>query len=251
MKRRLTIMRGAGETAHPELYEVDLDASATLLDALEFLRTGAAPDLAYRHSCHHGSCGTCAVRVNGKEVLACLVTLESLVPGDAVPLVEPLKAFEPVADLAVDPGRLFRSLPKGISHTRASEWIDGAALPGTPVPAEGAGRIPAGIERYERFEDCIECGCCVSACPISQGPEPFMGPAALAALRRESINRPERRPVLLDMAEAPDGVAPCARHLDCSRVCPRGVYPGKQIEQLRREIAARPAKSQEYKKRKP
>ena len=40
-----------------------------------------------------------------------------------------------------------------------------------------------------RFEDCIECAACVSACPVSGSDASFKGPAALAALERELIVR--------------------------------------------------------------
>jgi len=230
MKRVLSVRRGAGASpgrpseagSRVERFEVECGERTTLLDALEIIRTGRAPDLAYRHSCHHGSCGTCAVRVDGREVLACLTPL-SAIAGE--PLIEPLRAFEHVADLAVDPGRLFRALPDGATHLRRAEARD------------GAGEAPPGAEGRVRFEDCVECGCCVSACPGSAAEErPFRGPAALAAVRREALNRPERAGEMRDIAAAPDGVAACERHLDCSRVCPRAVYPGKHIELLKREL---------------
>ncbi len=219
MKRTIAVRRGAGSESRIERYEVEYDERTTVLDALERIRTGAAADLAYRHSCHHGSCGTCSVRIDGREALACLTPVASLT-GEA-PLVEPLRCFDTVADLAVDPGRLFRSLPEGLSNLRRSEFSEEREL-------------PDGVEFFVRFEDCIECGCCVSACPVADGN--FRGPAALAAARREAINRPGRASEMLAVAAQPDGVAACERHLECSRVCPRAVYPAKHIELLRREL---------------
>lgn len=235
MKRVIRIRRGVGQAARIGNFEVECDQRTTLLDALESIRTGngvktAVHDLAYRHSCHHGSCGTCSVRVDGRELLACLTLLDSL-PGDA-PLVEPLAVFDAVVDVAVDMGRLFRSMPEGSTYLRASEPEPSAD--GTPAapPVD----LDADIRRFTRFEDCIECGCCVSACPVPA--ESFRGPAALAAIRRESINAPERAEAMLIEAAQPDGVARCERNLACSRVCPRAVYPAKHIELLRRSIAA-------------
>jgi len=238
--------------ARYEFFVVDMDGSSTLLDALEYLRTGHAPDLVYRHSCHHGSCGTCSVRVDGKERLACLLRLDSLDPrpdgvtnaagtqtGDPLPItVEPLTVFEPLADLVINPGLLFRSQPERLSLLRESEPV----AKENQTTSEVADHMQNPIPSY-RFEDCIECGCCVSACPecassgASTAVPAFMGPAALAALRRETINRPERREELMERAGLPDAVPACKRHLDCSRVCPRAVYPAKHIELLRREIA--------------
>jgi len=247
----LRIRRGFPSASRYELFTLELDGSATLLDALEYLRTGLVPDLVYRHSCHHGSCGTCSVCVDGKEVLACLMRLDSLSPkqpgaesadgeGAGEPpiiTVEPLAVFEPLADLAIDPGLLFRAQPEGISLLRESEP--------TAIPDPAAGEMDYPLKSYQ-FEDCIECGCCQSACPecensgvatpTSSSEPAFMGPAALAALRRETINHPDRLEDLLERASLPDGVVACKRHLACSRVCPRAVYPAKHIELLRREI---------------
>ncbi|HPE90313.1 MAG TPA: 4Fe-4S dicluster domain-containing protein, partial [Spirochaetales bacterium] len=85
-----------------------------------------------------------------------------------------------------------------------------------------------------RFEACIECGLCVSACPVAV---PFIGPAALAAVNREREKRPELAAAMLAVAAAPDGVGPCGRHLACSRVCPQSVFPGKHIQLLRNALA--------------
>jgi succinate dehydrogenase/fumarate reductase iron-sulfur protein len=227
MKRTLRVRRGVGASSRLERYTVDLSERATLLDALETIRTGVASDLCFRHSCHHGSCGTCSVLVDGAEVLACLTNLDSLYAAEptAEPVVEPLRVFEVVVDLAIDPGRLFRAEIDGATQLRESESRDGSSH-------------PAGIDRYTRFEDCIECGLCISVCPVMRKGEGFMGPAALAALRRETINRKERKDELLARAAELDGVAACERHFDCSRACPRGVYPGKHIQLLRKEIEA-------------
>jgi succinate dehydrogenase / fumarate reductase iron-sulfur subunit len=226
MKRTIAIRRGAGASSRIERFEVECGERTTLLDALELIRTGKAPDLAYRHSCHHGSCGTCAVRLDGREVLACLTPLASI-PGEA-PLVEPVAGFEAVADAAVDPARLFRSIPEGATHLRAAEPREAGG-----VPAE----TPPGAERRVRFEDCIECGCCVSACPVTAADETgdrFRGPAGLTAVRREGINHPARAEEMRALGATPDGTAACERHLECSRVCPRAVYPAKHIELLRK-----------------
>ncbi len=243
MKRTLRVRRGAGASSRLERYSVDLGGRATLLDALEAIRTGGESDLCFRHSCHHGSCGTCSVLVDGVEALACLTNLDSLYDEGPVaaraaaggegeePVVEPLRVFEVIADLAVDPGRLFRAQVEGATQLRESERRDDTTL-------------PAGIDHFTRFEDCIECGLCLSACPVMQArPDRFMGPQSLAALRRETINRAERKDELLERAAASDGTVACERHFDCSRVCPRGVFPGKHIQLLRKEIAERGAET--------
>ena len=109
------------------------------------------------------ACGTCGMRVNGREVLACVTRLEEL--GDSV-VVEPLAGAAVAGDLVVDMEHVYRRLePVGRALVRASERAgtnDGKAGPG-PV-----------LEDLERFEDCIECGLCLSACPAAGDPR-FLG----------------------------------------------------------------------------
>ncbi len=191
-------------------YEVEAGA-LTILDALELIRGGRDPSLRYRHSCHHGSCGTCGALVDGSERLMCLTRLSDLSPGPVT--IEPLRKMGVVGDLAVDPSPLFAEMPEGSSYLRASE--------------SGSG---------QRLEDCIECALCVSACPVTR---PFAGPAALAAADRDREERPGREGAALAFASGDRGVAACERSFACSRACPQAVQPGRRIESLRRSMAAR------------
>ncbi len=215
-------------------YSVPTQAHTTVLDGLEWIRSHEEPDLLYRHSCHHGSCGTCGVLVNGRQALGCLTNLreaagqtsvaEGIQTSESATAVElrPLPAMTPLADLAVNPAPLFADFPRAASYLRPSEFNRDAER-------------PKEVEAYERFEDCIECGLCVSVCPVIPVRE-FTGPAALAAYNREIEKNPDRTDELLAEIDTEGGVWGCDRHLECSRVCPTGVYPGKHIAQLQRKI---------------
>lgn len=215
-KKTLRIRRTEG---HVDEFAVSAGPYTTLLDGLEEIRTGEDRRLVYRHSCHHGSCGTCGAIVNGERVLVCLTRLADL---PAVSMVEPLSPYSIVADLAVDADALYERFPPDAGYLRPSE-----ANPDADVPGE--------IERYTRFESCIECGLCVSVCPVQR---PFMGPAALAAYGRELEKHPEREGELLPQIDTPDGVWACDRALACSAICPLGVAPAKHIAVLRRKAKA-------------
>ncbi|GIU98562.1 MAG: hypothetical protein KatS3mg014_0178 [Actinomycetota bacterium] len=52
-----------------ETYDVPVDERTTVLDAMRWIQLHADPSLAIRHSCYHASCGTCGVRVDGREAL--------------------------------------------------------------------------------------------------------------------------------------------------------------------------------------
>ncbi|MFP4151586.1 MAG: succinate dehydrogenase/fumarate reductase iron-sulfur subunit [Alkalispirochaeta sp.] len=250
-------------------YTVEVEPHTTVVDALELIRHQQDETLLFRHSCHHGSCGTCGMLVNGERKLACTTnvveTVESSAEGrqevldgtrnqaargdgagteatranatvasgdhdrddsgsPSAPVIElrPLQTMRHIGDLAVDPTPLFRDFPAAASYLRESEANKGS----TP---------PAEIEGYVRFENCIECGLCVSACPVIQI-RGFMGPAGLSAYNRELDKRPERSAELLPEVDTDAGAWGCDRHLACSAVCPTGVYPAKQIAMLQRKI---------------
>ena len=204
-----------------QAFELAVGPRDTVLDALEELRSRHDPSLLYRHSCHHSSCGTCACRVNGTERLACVTVVWDLDAEEVV--LEPLAGFPRVGDLVVDMQPFHERIPPGLTCPRESEWNRGAAL-------------AQGLTRYERFESCIECGSCESACPVSRAPEEFIGPAGLAATSREIEKGTPRSAGLLDLAGADRGVGRCRRALLCSKVCPTEVYPARHIHELRQRL---------------
>jgi succinate dehydrogenase/fumarate reductase-like Fe-S protein len=72
--------------------------------------------------------------------------------------------------------------------------------------------------------------------PVTSRSEPFMGPAALAAMNNEMRNRPAAKKSLLQVAADSQGAAMCERPRVCSRVCPSKVYPARHIADLQRAI---------------
>ena len=219
----LKVFRYGPDDAGPRYDEFRVPAGprTTVLDALLAVRRQDS-SLTVRHSCLHGSCGTCGMRVNGREVLACATRLDGL--GDPV-VVEPLAGAPVAGDLVVDMEHVYRRLePVGRELVRASERArerDAKAGPG-PV-----------LEDLERFEDCIECGLCLSACPVAGDPR-FLGPAALGAAERvvEEPRGADPRAVL-GLVDDAHGAWRCHAAFECSAVCPAGVDPGGAIMRLR------------------
>ena len=71
---RLSIRRSGGDLGQQirfDSFEIPYQVSMRVLDALIYVAEHFAPDLAYRWFCGSKMCGTCAVRMNGREVLAC------------------------------------------------------------------------------------------------------------------------------------------------------------------------------------
>ena len=107
----------ADQAPRYDQFRVPVGPRTTVLDALLAVRRRQDPSLTLRHSCLHGSCGTCGMRVNGREVLACVTRLDGL--GDPV-VVEPLAGAPVVGDLVVDMENLYRRLePAGRPLVRA------------------------------------------------------------------------------------------------------------------------------------
>jgi succinate dehydrogenase / fumarate reductase iron-sulfur subunit len=207
-------------------FRVPVGPRTTVLDALLAVRRGHDPSLTLRHSCLHGSCGTCGMRVNGREVLACVTRLDGL--GDPV-VIEPLAGAPVVGDLVVDMTDFYRRLePAGRPLTRASR-ASGQQPIQTDTSASGSG-APAELER---FEDCIECGLCLSSCPIAGDPR-FLGAAALAAAERVLEEPRGADPkVVRGWVDDAHGAWRCHAAFECSAVCPAGVDPGRAIMRLR------------------
>jgi len=200
-------------------FTLTVDSTTSILDGLEKIRLEQDNTLMYRRSCHHSSCGTCACKVNGVERLTCITKIRDL-PGDTITLT-PLEGFKPLGDLVVDMNRFYDELSGDWSHIKDTENIQST-------------EHPAGVAKFTRFENCIECGACVSSCPVSHKNADFIGPAVLAAINCELGKSPRQSQDLMAVAGSKRGEHLCERALNCSRVCPTGVYPARHIMDLRR-----------------
>ena len=80
-------------------YAVEAEETDRLLDALNSVKWYQDGSLSYRRSCAHGVCGSDAMLINGRNMLACKVLVKSL--GQKI-TVEPLRGFKVVKDLIVD-----------------------------------------------------------------------------------------------------------------------------------------------------
>lgn len=205
-------------------FSLQIKPGMSVLDGLEKIRLEQDNTLMYRHSCHHSSCGTCACKINGKEHLTCITKIADLLE-DTIALT-PLDGFDPIGDLVVDMTRFYNDYSEEWTYLRRSEEIK---------PTQQ----PAGIEHFIRFENCIECGACISACPVNHNSKAFLGPAVLAAVNNELKKSQQKSAELLSLAGSERGERMCRRALNCSRVCPTEVYPARHIADLRKLLGKR------------
>jgi len=80
-------------------YRVDVEKTDRVLDALNKIKWQTDGTLTYRRSCAHGICGSDAMRINGRNRLACKILMGEV--GDRV-TIEPLIGFSVIKDLVVD-----------------------------------------------------------------------------------------------------------------------------------------------------
>lgn len=218
------------ESGRFETFELTTDPDRdSVLDLVE--RTWAEQDrsIVFRHACHHASCGTCALLVDGRERLPCITSVSEVWDGHSPLTLQPLRNATVVADLAIDPTTAMHrmaSLP--LPYVRTVEAVVRAAS-GTSDDGD--------VGAAERFEDCLECLACVSACPVASGDPEYLGPAVLAAADRAVEEPRTRDPArILDLVDTDHGVWQCRSIWACSAVCPSAVDPAARIMDLRRRI---------------
>jgi succinate dehydrogenase/fumarate reductase-like Fe-S protein len=61
----------AGESPHYDTFTVQVADTAYVIDAIDAAWVHDH-SLTYRRACHHSSCGTCGLRINGVEKLPCI-----------------------------------------------------------------------------------------------------------------------------------------------------------------------------------
>ena len=231
--RRFRVFRfkRGDERPHHETFDVPVGPRTTVLDALRWIQVHRDRSLALRHSCFHASCGTCGVRVNEREGLACVTPVRDL--GREI-TIEPIANIPVLTDLVVDMEEFYSRYPEPHPFLRSSGFLEGS------LPPSDIERRDDAIAGYERFEDCIECGLCLSACPVVVTAERYVGPAALAWGER-IVEEPRGEEVadLLAWADDRDGVWRCHAIFECTEACPSNVNPAARIMSLRGSLLGR------------
>ena len=157
--------------AHFQEYQMEMDDSSTILDALIQIREDVDGTLSLRCSCRSAICGSCAMRVNGEAGLACNTKIIDMLPKDGSAItVEPAGNLPVIKDLVVD----FQPFWKNVKAVEPWLQPEGEE-PETEYLAPDEDMLHlAGVV------SCILCGACVSDCTVLEVDENFLGPAALA-----------------------------------------------------------------------
>jgi succinate dehydrogenase/fumarate reductase iron-sulfur protein len=195
-----------------------------VLDALNWIAENEATDLAFRWFCGSKMCGSCAVRMNGREVLACWEAVE------ADMTLEPLRNLPVIRDLVVDRTPFDRKVEA------LEPWLERPApYPGFPEPLNHKD-----MKSASKALDCIGCMCCYSACPVIGLGDltDFAGPAPLVQLGQTALD-PRNDSAKVARSLARTGIFSCVSCYKCEEVCPASIPIVSQvIEPLKAKAAA-------------
>src|SRR6187200_3626422 len=106
--------------SHVEEFDVPAGEASTVLEGLRWIEVHADRSLVIRHSCFHASCGTCGVRVNDREALACVTQVRDL--GGEI-TVEPIANIPVLTDLVVDMEEFYARYPDAHPLVRSSGFL--------------------------------------------------------------------------------------------------------------------------------
>ena len=200
--------------------EFEIEKGKTLLAALVDIKTKKDNSVTFRSGCKSGVCGSCAVRVNKIEKLAC-----KYIPQDG-DLIEPLKAANIIKDLVID----LNYEEKKIKDTKS--YLE--SYSGEIITKEDEKKI-------DRQSNCILCHSCYSSCPVfltetSEGEKfngNFIGPFALSRVLRYVNDKKESN--IKDKIDAiqVNGIWDCTLCGNCSMVCPQMIDIKSDIMNLR------------------
>jgi len=230
MQVTLRVFRFNPETdkkPHYESYKMDAEPTDRVLDLLEYAKSYFDGTLSFRRSCAHGVCGSDAVRINGRNRLACKVLVKELKSKKIT--IEPVLGMRVIKDLVVDMEPFFEHYRSVMPYLVNDE----------PPPSRE--RIQS-AEQHERFDDttkCILCACCTTSCPSFWSGEDYVGPAAIVAAHRfvfDSRDRAgaERLKILNDSF----GVFRCHTIFNCTECCPREIEVTRAIGEVKKAIAS-------------
>lgn len=212
---------------HLQSYDVEMEENDRVLDGLNEIRWRLDGTLAFRRSCEHGICGSDAMRINGRNRLACKTLIRDV--GDHV-RVEAILGFPVLRDLIVDQERFFRHYRSVLPYLINDD----------PPPARERLQSPKERARFDDTTKCILCAACTTACPSAWADESFVGPAALVQAHRFIFDsRDQGAKERLARLSGRDGAWACRTIYNCTQACPRDIQVTRAIAEVKRAAILR------------
>ena len=210
---------------HYEEYRVELEQTDRVLDGLNEIKWRQDGTLTYRRSCAHGVCGSDAMRINGRNRLACKVLIKDL-PDHIT--IEPMLGFTVIKDLVVDLEPFFEK------YRSIAPYL----INDTPAPRDSERlQSPEDRAKYDDGTKCILCAACTTSCPPFWANKEFVGPAAIVNAHRFIFDsRDEGAEERLAVLNTRNGVWRCRTVFNCTDACPRDIEITRAIEDVKRTL---------------
>lgn len=217
-------------------YPIDLEECGPMvLDALIKIKNEQDPSLTFRRSCREGICGSCAMNIDGTNTLACLCYIEPKGSGDTsgkATKIYPLPHMYVIKDLVPDMGNFYEQ------YRSIEPWLKNKG-----------GKEEGQMEFLQTKEDrakldgmyeCILCACCSTSCPSYWwNADKYLGPAVLMqAYRWIEDSRDEYTKERLDQLDDAFKLYRCHTIMNCTKVCPKHLNPGKAIANIKKKLSA-------------
>ena len=206
----IRVSQGTAEHAEEKSYRVPLATGMVVLDAVHYIQSHFAPDLAVRWNCKAAKCGSCSAEVNGKPRLMCKARLDDFAAGEEI-VVYPIKTFPRIKDLVTDVSWNYK--------------VNQKIVPFSPRKDAKWRMHQPDMDRVQEFRKCIECFLCQDVCHVLRNHElkdRFAGPRFLvrvAGLEMHPLDTVSRIAYLRQEA----GIDLCNITKCCTEVCPEDI----------------------------
>jgi succinate dehydrogenase / fumarate reductase, iron-sulfur subunit len=225
----------AAAEAYWQDFDIRIDPKERVLDALHQIKWEEDGTLTFRRSCAHGICGSDAMRINGRNRLACKTLIKDIAEvkggrGTRPVIVEPIKGMTVLKDLVVDMEPFFQAYRDVMPFliTTGNE------------PSRERRQSAADRARFDDTTKCILCAACTSSCPVFWNDGQYFGPAAIVGAHRFIFDsRDEGAEQRLEILNDRDGVWRCRTTFNCTDACPRGIEVTKAIQEVKRALITR------------
>ncbi|MEV5435735.1 succinate dehydrogenase iron-sulfur subunit [Streptomyces sp. NPDC052682] len=213
-----------------EDFQIEIDPKERVLDALHKIKWDVDGTLTFRRSCAHGICGSDAMRINGKNRLACKTLIKDISPEKPI-TVEPIKGLTVLKDLVVDMEPFFQAYRDVMPFLITKD---------TNEPTRERLQSAEDRERFDDTTKCILCAACTTSCPVFWNDGQYFGPAAIVNAHRFIFDsRDEAAEQRLEILNDRDGVWRCRTTFNCTDACPRGIEVTKAIAEVKRALITR------------
>ena len=219
------------ENRNPRIdtFEVDLEnCGPKVLDILFKIKNEIDPTLAFRRSCAHGVCGSCAMNVDGKNTLSC-IKAHNEINGDLN--IYPLPHLKVLKDLIGDLTTLYKQ------YKSIEPWLKTGK---TEKEKDEIYQSQKDRAKLDGYYECILCACCSTSCPSYWwNGDKYLGPAVLLqAYRWINDSRDEDKKKRLKYVADELKLYRCHTIMNCTNSCPKGLNPAKAIGSIKKMLAS-------------